>query len=259
MSHKQPDFQAIPSDAKLMVDDWDTLSRLIREIATPQKHRQDTTIDTESLVPDSIIKDALDGPFNPFLACKLNAFAKLCQMRMLVTIFENEALQEAKKNLPLKETDLEKKAKSVTINDLDSRQKKLDDAANNHYAQWRELTQNWIGLIIDNLHKQGVTLSSLEIGDFSQLEPISDLENRFINLQLEPPKNKKGEFDFANYFKHKAYLIIHSSLARRQLPHDQKAVDQVLKKLNSVFSTIKRQAADLEKQQAPETAKIAEF
>jgi len=250
--------RSIPSDAKVLLDDWETLSRIILKVATPLRDRLEPKENSSNLIPDNIINDAVNGPFHPFFAAKLKAFAQICELRMLVTISENEALQ-SKKKIDKKETPTEKLAKKISITELDKKQKELDEMTNEHYAQWQELIEDWVEDIKEALEQHNVPLSNLELQELKQLEPISELLDRFTHLNIEPPKNKKDEFNFANCFKYKTDLAIHSSLSRRHQPHEKKNIDTVIKKLKPVFNAIQKEESNIAREQSAETEAAINF
>lgn len=254
MNDKKQPVKIIPSDAKILLDDWDTLTRIIRQVAIPAHKHADAG---SELLDDATINDAIRGPYRPFLACKLKAFAKLCSMRMLITSIDNDALQEDKKNIQKSSHPLAKYVSKTTISDVDKRQKQLDEITNEHFSEWQAQIKHWLDLLINSLAKNKVPLSSLETEELAELMPVSELFARFENLNLELPKIK--ELNFSNYFKLKTELVARNSLARRQLPHTEKELDAVTKDLKNVFSEIHKMEAALIKQQEAPTLKIADF
>ncbi len=254
MSDKKESIKTIPSDAKILMDDWDTLTRIIRQVAIPaHKHQEESS----ELLADDIINDALAGPYRPFLACKLKAFANLCTMRMLITSAENEALKEEKKDLAKSAHPLAKLAAKTTIGEVDKRQKQLDEITNEHFSQWREQIKTWIAALNAALVKNDVPLSTLEAQELAEALTFSELKKRFADLNLELPTIK--ELNFSVYFKLKSELVIRNSLARRQLPHTQKEIDVVTKRLKSLLNEIHKTEAALLKNQETPTLKIADF
>lgn len=254
MSDKKHKAKKIPSDAKILLDDWETLTRIIRQVATPSYKRQEQV---NELLADEIINDATAGPYRPFLACKLKAYANLCAMRLLITSADNETLQEQKNDIAKSAAPLAKYVKKTTISDVDKRQRQLDELTNEHFSQWQAQTKQWIALLGSSFAKHGFPLSELETQELAGLPTVSELEKRFVDLALTLPD--AHAMNFSHYFKLKAELIVRSSLARRQLPHTQKEIEAVIKQLKNVFNEIHKKETALIKDQEPSTMKIGDF
>ncbi len=257
MSDNKSQPTIIPTIAKVLMDDWETLTRIIRQIATPVGHKG--TEKDNTLLTDAMINDAVSGPYHPFLSAKLKAFGEICEYRMLITVSENEALQEKVKDISKEENPKLKIAKKLSICELDKRQHQLDELTNEHFSTWQSHIKTWLATIENELNTLAVPLSELEHHELYQLEPISQLAARFIELDIEMPKNKKDYFNFATYLHFKTTLIVQSSLGRRQLPHQKKDIEQITKKLKNTFSEIEKTENSLASEQAKATEAISLF
>jgi hypothetical protein len=135
-------------------------------------------------------------------------------------------------------------------------QKTLDDQTQLHYQQWQEQIQQWQQQLITNLTAHDTQLSDIEIKEFQDQEPLSELLARFIDLHIDI--SKPEVMNFEEYFHLKTHLTIHSSLSRRHQTHENHEIHKILKKLKKDFSAINKDEKELLTQQQLETDSVIE-
>ncbi len=82
-----------------------------------------------------------------------------------------------------------------------------------------------------------------------QVEPLSELIDRFTELKLELPKTKKPTYHFSDYLILKLTLCVHSALSRQHVANPEEALQKVLKTLKANFKIIKQTESELIQQQ----------
>ncbi len=127
----------------------------------------------------------------------------------------------------------------------------MTELTKEHFAQWESAIETWAKSLLQDLKKNNVTLSDLELQEFMINQPISELNDRFLNLKITLPKLSKSNFDFEQYFTLKTTLAIHSALSRSQLPNTESAIEKIFKTLNSTLKSIHQTEKELS--QAQET------
>lgn len=116
-------------------------------------------------------------------------------------------------------------------------QQKLNDLTNSHHNQWQEKQETWsqqlaMALNLKNIFLS-ILLSEIEIKELKDQEPLSELSNRFVNLNISMSFITVKNFE--NYYRLKVYLTIHSALSRQQQPDDESILNKLLKKLDTKF------------------------
>ena len=121
----------------------------------------------------------------------------------------------------------------------------LDEKTKEHFSQWESHIKNWSELLLAEFAKNDFRLTDMEIQDFIINQPVSELNDRFIHLQLALPKLNKSHFDFQQYFTIKAMLSIQSALNRMQQSSTEKDIEQHLKIIHSALKTINKAEKEL--------------
>ncbi|OGT42199.1 MAG: hypothetical protein A3F13_02060 [Gammaproteobacteria bacterium RIFCSPHIGHO2_12_FULL_40_19] len=227
--------------AKNLLADWTVLTQLIRQQTAWVKDTINVKNEMGAISPlltDQQMNDALNGPFQQFFKPHLQAYAAIAKIETALTISKEESFKESEHNIPnplgIPDTFLAKMEFS-TLKELHN---KLVALTQEHHTAWESEIQNWTKSLLQELKKNNLTLSDLELQDFTINQPISELNDRFLNLKIAFPKLSKTDFDFAQYYTLKAMLAIHSALSRSQMPNTEAAIEKIVKTLHPTLKSI---------------------
>lgn len=242
--------------AKNLLVDWPVLTQFIRQQTTWVKDtinvKNDANTHAFLLLTDQQINDALNGPFQQFFIPYLRAHAAIAKIETAFTIKKEDFFKESEQSItnPLNVSDaFLAKIELSTLKDL---RNKLTALTKEHFAQWESAIETWTKSLSQDLKKNNVTLSDLELQEFMINQPISELNDRFLNLKITLPKLSKSNFDFEQYFTLKTTLAIHSALSRSQMPNTESAIEKIFKALHSTLKSIHQTEKELS--QTQETA-----
>lgn len=214
--------------AKRFLTEWPVLSDIMHEETRWQKDRLQGNALIE--LTEKQIDDALNGPFQTFFKLHLHAYAAIAKVDVALNFSKEETLKDLDNA-----TEIDFGVSKLLINKTDSStlrelREKLDQLIKEHYAQWQESIRHWIEALQSHINQQ-CALSDLEVGEFSINQPISELNERFIELNISTPAFSKFDGNFQQYFILKATLVIHSALSRMHQPHSEKKINDIVKKL----------------------------
>ena len=252
MAHLDPNLP-ISSYAQLLLSDQQDLAKLLLIYGTSiKKSITQTPILTEGLLAVEIIDTALAGPFQPMLKMLIHYFTLVARVRCDFKFKDEELFNKEKKNNFADKLPDDEIAK-VNTGILSGIEKQLKSKLKEIDKAWQALCHEGVQEVLQQLLKNGVELSEIEIKEMRDLETITDVENRFTDLNIPRPKlAKREDMDIALYLTLKADIAIQSSLSRRQLPHEQKDIDKLLKPLKNIFKQIFDQEKVLLKHQRSE-------
>lgn len=255
MTIEQKEQQFFSTEAKVLINSWQSIRNIIKEHTTLVKKQDATNDGSESpLLSDQQLNDAFNGPYQHFIKQKLSAYAKLGFLRLQLTIHQDDSLRSPHHNETkvIPTATLEKHS----INDIDKMQSELDELTNNQHQQWQEQIKAWQQQLIMSLTAIDVPLNDLEIKELQDKEPLSELFDRFTVLNLEPIKLAKTDFDYEKYLRLKVNLAVYSSLSRRHQSHTENEIEEIIKKLKNDFDQINQQEKKLLEEQNAATLKI---
>lgn len=238
----------IPTDTKILINEWQTLHDKIVENAQLVKIKK-TEEASSSLLSEQQLNDALNGPLQYFFKQKLKAYATISKVRLLLTTTQDDIF----KNNPHDKVSL-KDLEKINTAELDKMQQTLNELTKAHYQQWQEKRKSWDQQLTLAMTANNISLSEIEIKELKDKEPLSELMDRFIDLNIKMPSIEK--MDFEQYLRLKVYLTIRNSLSRQQEPHDDEAITKLVKKLNREFNQIHQEEKQLIKTQRAETEDI---
>lgn len=228
--------------AKALIQDWKTIaamidkqSKLVKE-AVHQKESEPTSL----LFSDRQLNDAFNGPYQHFFKQHLSAYAKIRQIELALMITKGDVLKEKDIETDISHPVPKKLIDRLEFSDLKQYRESLDTLTQDHFTQWESHVLSWTESLISEMEKNQCPLSDLENYDILQNEPMSELNNRFIDFKLELPKLKSDALNFQQYFQLKATLAIHSALSRMHQANTKKEIQQVLEKLDAVLKNIRK-------------------
>src|SRR3990167_9199284 len=238
--------QTLSTNAKVFLNDWRTIRDIIKEHTklTTEKNQQPTTPSLTALFSDRQLTDALSGPYQAFFKEKLSAYATIAKLRLTLNMTE-----ENKKHPLTKDLASQNVSTTYSLNDIDKMQNELDTLTKEHHKQWQALLAQWDQLLIAGLTANQVPLTDREQKELQDKEPLSELLNRFTDLNLELPSLDFTHFNYPQYLKLKMELVIVSSLSRRHETHTASDIDKVFKKLKSEFDRIAQEEKKVLKKQ----------
>ncbi len=243
------DNSFISSTAKALINDWQALRNIIEQISRTPKEQLDNN-DPDALLKilsDTQIEDAFRGPLHPLIHQLTHAYSLISEIKTRLIITQDDNLkphvQDSGFNLP---DDLNKEINAAA---LDKKQRELDEAARHHHQQWQTLITTWQENLMKKITDNDLALSETEIHEMQQVEPLSELINRFTDLKLTLPKMKKKAYGLSDYFMLKVILCIHTALGRQHVANIDEELQKRLKKLKEDFKTITKEEMTLIEQQ----------
>ena len=258
---KPSETPILSSYAKLSLSQWQVLADLIRDYSTPTKAQgSEAELDT-NIAPNTQqqtleikqINDAIDGPMQAFFRDKISAYASLSQVKMALKIASDDNFKEnlSPSNIPVL---LEpKQLGNIDTDTLDITQQQLDQLTTEHKLQWQQHFADWSTLVAQKINAVGLNLNMIEIAELQTLEPMSELWERYLTLNLERPKINQATMDYQQYLMLKSHLAIYSSLSRQHQPHQKKDIHTYIKQLSKDLNAIHDAEKQLIKTQAEET------
>lgn len=223
--------------AKNLLVNWAVMADLIKQKTTWMKD----TLQNQSqslILTNQQMDDVFNGPFQQFFKLHLRGYAQISKIETALTIEKDELFKESEFSVDATldvPRNLLNTMEYATLKELHN---KLNVLTKENYAQWELHTQTWANALIQALKENNITLSDIELHNFTINQPISELQDLFINLKLTIPKLSKSAFDFQQYFILKTTLMVQSALGRAQQSHTDKEIEQFLKILKPIFKTI---------------------
>ena len=246
----------LSTDAKVFINNWQAIRKIITEHTTLVKKSQNETEQrtSSSVFSDQQITDALTGPYQQFIKRTLSAYAKLTFLRLQLTIHQDDSL----KSPHHRDTEVipSKILEKQTLSDLDKIQSQLDVLTQEHHQQWQEKIKTWNKQLTATLTKLEIPLNDIEVKELQDKEPLSELLDRFTELNIELPKLGKSDFNYEKYLRLKTELAIRSSLSRRHQSNTKDDVQAIIKKMKNDFTQIEQQEKTLWTEQNNATLKI---
>jgi len=258
---KKKEDTFIGTHARITLSDWPVLADLVikhSQLIKEQVHESQDPEETPlpHVISKREIEDAIEGPMQDFFKEKITAYAKISRIQLNLTMLEDEAFKDRRAKL----TDEDKVPKNILENtstfELAKIQHELDELTRTHEEQWQQHREQWNQLILEHLNEQGLALSEIEMKEFVDPEPISELLERYVALNIELPKTRKSEMNFANYLTLKANIAIQSALSRQHMPHASSDIQKALSKLKADFNNIAKAETELLNNQKSATAEI---
>ncbi len=246
MSERAPIYD-LSTHAKILINEWKTLHELLTESIASAKAKTEAHESklNSPLLSDTQINDALLGPLHDFFKQKLSAYAAVSRIRLQLTAATDEAMKNrSPKALP-------KNLEKITPAELDKIQNSLNELTQKHFAEWKAHLKEWNQQLLLALTANHIALSEIEIKEFNDREPLSELFNRFVDLHLETPTWEAVTAE--RYLQLKTHLAIHSYLSRNHQPHDTTEINKILKKLKKDFAQIAKEEKQFIENQKKET------
>lgn len=233
---------------KNLLAQWSILSDLMHQQTIWVKETiqtQDQDSRGATLLHDRQINDALNGPFQAFFKQHLNAYRKISTIETALTLSKEDFFKESEPAVDITLGVPEEILSTMELSTLKELRDQLDDMTHAHFEEWFMHIQTWIETLLAVFSENKLTLSDLEIQDFSINQPLSELRDRFINLKIAIPPLSKSAFNFQQYFTLKITLAIQSALSRMQNPNTDKDIELALKSFLPALKTINESENEL--------------
>ena len=228
--------------AKTLISDWPIMANLIEQKTAWLKEslqpNNKITSSLSTMLSDQNISDAYNGPFQNFFKPCLSAYAHIATLETAIHISKEEFFKEAEFEVDSTLGIPEKLLAQTELSTLKEVRTKLDTVVTENSLQWDSVIQGWTEKLLQEMKKNNLLLSEPEIQEFSTHQPVSELDDRFINMKIAAPKLPKDTFNFQQYFILKIVLAAHSALSRTQQPHTEKEIEQVIKIMQTPLQTI---------------------
>lgn len=229
---------------KNLLMDWEAISQFIANDTLWIKDQLQST-ERITLLTNQQIDDALNGPFQLFYRSHLCAFAAIAKLDVALN-FEKEDTFKETENVAEISFDIPKHMlDSIEFSTLQGLRDNLDTLTKEHHEQWIAQIKNWTESLLSEIQQNKIILSDGEIQEFSTNQPISEINDRFVEFKIPFPKLKELDANFQQYFILKSTLAIHSALSRAQQPHGEKEIDAAIKNLKAVLKNIAETEAGL--------------
>jgi len=257
---RKKDEKIIGTHARITLSDWHVLAKLIAKHSAfikdrPQQEETETE-STPSALSQREIDDAFNGPLQQFFKQASTAYSAIARVRIHLNMREDEAFKDKRADIPEEDKVPENILEQTSISDLNKIQNQLDDLILTHGDYWEQCFEAWNNHMLQRLSDIGLTLSDIEIKEFYDPEPVSELRDRFISLNIPLPKMKKSGMNVSTYLTLKSDIAIQSALSRQHLPHQQADIQKFLKQLKTDFSNIQKQEEDISAEQKSEITQI---
>lgn len=227
---------------KNLLSDWPLITQFIQEQTQWVKDTVNLSSDFNAkktiVLTDLQLNDIFNGPYQQFFIPHLKAYVNIAKIEAALTITKEDFFKETDQEVTTPfgfSADFIAEFEFSTLKEIHN---KLVGLTEEHYKQWTAQYESWTETLSQELKKEKIHLSDLEQQEFKTNQPVSELSDRFININVDVPKLKKGDFNFHQYFTLKCTLAIHSSLSRSQLPNTREEIEKVLKHLYSPLKTI---------------------
>jgi len=239
--------------AKSMLSDWKVLAELMAQHAVSNASLDSTEGAKEeplNLLSDQQISETLNGPLQGFFKQKIKSYTTVARIQVELSLDKEDSLKGHRVELEKSKKIPESILTNYTLTDLANVLKSMDELTLEQHNQWLEQCNNWVNYLIQKLAENQVALSEIEADELMRENTISELLDRYIELNIETPKINKAKMTLADYLLLKVYLAIHSFLSRLHKPHQDPDIMKVLKLLKRDFDTLRKQEKQLLKQQS---------
>lgn len=259
---KKTEHTFIGTHARIALSDWSTLADLVikhGKLIKEQAHETESSEESSPLphvISQREIEDALEGPLQSFFKDKMTAYARIAKVQLNLTMREDDSFKDKRAELSDEDKIPEALLEKTSTSDLAKMQRDLNELTKTHEEEWQQCRDQWSQHILEHLNSEGLALSDIEIKEFMDAEPLSELMERYVVLNIELPKTKKSEMNFSKYLTLKANITIQSALSRQHLPNTSADIQKVLGKLKSVFSDIAKQESELINTQKATTQEV---
>ncbi|PIZ03416.1 MAG: hypothetical protein COY58_09670 [Gammaproteobacteria bacterium CG_4_10_14_0_8_um_filter_38_16] len=231
--------------SKLLLNNWKTLSECIYKETVWIKDTLQPKSDTTYLLSDQQINDALNGPFQAFFKPLFNAHAAISKLEAAINLSKEDFFKESEQTSDMTLGFSKQAIAQADITALKALHVRLDEITTECHAQWESNIKSWSDSLLSEFKKINLDLSEIELHDFTTNEPVSELNDRFVNLKIPAPKLPKSDFNFSQYFTAKATIAIHSALNRMQQPNTEKNIQEQLKNLAPILKSISKTEKEL--------------
>lgn len=232
---------------RALINNWQPMKQWImaKNLSALRELHNDTEAAPSDLITDDHLLEVLSGPYALFFQRTLSAYSIIHYAKHQHALHEEELFKDydASKASPLSDTDI----KQIASLDLKQMQKQLNDTLQQHDQQWETVTEQWQKAILNELNALKITEQEQEA--LMAYEPISEIINRFNDLNLTPPKHVLGKISFADCLNLKAYLLVYSCLSRQHLPNSPDDIQKTMKKTKKLLNEISSQTKELDNQQ----------
>lgn len=240
---------------KSLLMDWATISHLIRNDTIWIKDQIHSTNDITTL-SNQQINDAQNGPFQRFYQSHLQAYTAIAKIEIALNFIKEDTFKETENVVEITFDVPKQLLDTMEFSTLQSLRDNLNALTKEHHEQWVTQTKNWTETLLAELKKNKILLSDSERQEFSTNQPISEINERFVEFKIPFPKLKESDANFQQYFILKSTLAIHSALSRAQQPHGEKEIDVAIKELKTPLKNIANMEEELAKTQQKETDEL---
>jgi hypothetical protein len=251
---KFPEF--INTYQRVLISDYPTIAKLLYKHSCFLKdggyNEEEFNADPTNVLSEKQIQDAIQGPYSAFFLSKIQVFTIIARLRMAAHIEKEDSLKD---NLTTLEKDFEidpKKLEDFPSDEVTKLQEQFDELVTSQYQQWEGQLFFWQMSLTGAMRESGVAVTEMEADEFAAAEPITEILDHYKDLNLEPPK-VSYPLSFADYFRLKAYIAIHSALSRMMQPHTPKDIEKHMKALKKTLQEVEQKEKELAAAQNAET------
>ncbi|MBV53652.1 MAG: hypothetical protein CL816_06280 [Coxiellaceae bacterium] len=234
--------------ARTLISDWIPAKTWIEEhtISALKAQHQQTVDASPELLNEAQLDEITTGPYHTFIKNSFNAYAKIVFARQQHRMFTDDTFKDFSANHQSQLTNAQ--LDTIANLKLGELQKNLSELFQENTQSWQTVIRQWQQAIAKPLTQYQLTARELE--EFFSYDPLSEVLNRFNDLNLDTPKTKKTVMNFSEYLRLKTILLLYSALSRQHIPHSQTDLSAASKPLKSLFSQIQQQDKELNQQQA---------
>ena len=225
-----------------IVNDFDTLKKIILHFCHVTYSNQSEATETPKLITEAHLHDAIHGPLAKFFKEILASYSIIAEARLSKNLTTDESLRPARGKAGMSNQLI---STNLSMNEIASVCHNLDNTCEKLADQWEEQIREWKRAIMKLVSNDQLVFSDMEREEFFKLIPISELDNRFVELNIQKPSNPPKMMHIAYYIEMKIDIAITSALSRQQQPHTQDDIQKILKQTKKHFKEITRHEKDI--------------
>ena len=231
--------------ARTLISDWQIVKQWIQQHSISALKEQHHAEETPPILNQEQLDEVSSGPYHTLIKNIYAAYAKIIYARQQLKMFTDEAFKDFQESHNSKLSD--KQLEKIKASNLTDMQKALSSSFSEQTKAWETVIEQWQHAILSLISQYQITDRERE--EYTAYDPLSEILDRFKDLNLEVPKPNKKSMNFSTYLHLKTYLLIYSALSRQHMPHSQTDINAALKPLKNILSQIHQQDRELNEKQ----------
>lgn len=235
--------------AILIINELKTLRAIIHKRT---KLIKDTVAETaednteRALLNQQQLNDILHGPYAGFIKLILSGYASVIHVQQQKIRQDEGPLKQSASepsNLPTLNKNL---LNNISHAELEKMISQLNMIAIELEQEWAEHAIQWGNNVTEGFTREKTGLNHSETEELLLAYPLSELIDRFTDIDIKIPDLKKQEhYTFSTFYQLKAKLAAYNYLGREQQICTEEAIKYTVKPLKDIFNRIAREEKNL--------------